>query len=94
MACSGKASGESLRLMTNPLSGQGTQQMYPLPPLYHRLRDVLTVSIYDMQQRGFDSIAGPAYNDSLADTPCITCGQCILVCPTAALHEKDDTDKV
>lgn len=57
-------------------------------------RDVLTVSIYDMQQRGFDSIAGPAYNDSLADTPCITCGQCILVCPTAALHEKDDTDKV
>lgn len=57
-------------------------------------RDVLTVSIYEMLQRGFDSVAGPAFNDSLLDTPCITCGQCILVCPTAALHEKDDTDKV
>ncbi len=57
-------------------------------------RDVLTVSIYETLQRGFDSVAGPAFNDSLQDTPCITCGQCILVCPTAALHEKDDTDKV
>lgn len=57
-------------------------------------RDVLTVSIYDMLHRGFDSVAGPAFNDSIQDTPCITCGQCILVCPTAALHEKDDTDKV
>ncbi len=57
-------------------------------------RDVLTVSIYDMLHRGFDSVAGPAFNDSLLDTPCITCGQCILVCPTGALHEKDDTDKV
>jgi iron-only hydrogenase group A len=57
-------------------------------------RDVLTVSIYDMQGRGFDSVQGPAFNDSIQDTPCTTCGQCILVCPTAALHEKDDTDKV
>ncbi len=57
-------------------------------------RDILTVSIYEMQHRGFDSVQGPAFNDSIPDTPCITCGQCILVCPTAALHEKDDLDKV
>ena len=26
--------------------------------------------------------------------PCVSCGQCIVVCPTGALTEKDDTDKV
>ncbi|MGM0501769.1 MAG: NADH-dependent [FeFe] hydrogenase, group A6 [Bacillota bacterium] len=55
---------------------------------------VQEVHIYDILERGFGAIAGPAFNDSLMDTPCITCGQCILVCPTGALHAKDDKQKV
>ena len=31
---------------------------------------------------------------NLNSTPCISCGQCTAVCPTAALMEKDDTDKI
>jgi NADP-reducing hydrogenase subunit HndD len=27
-------------------------------------------------------------------TACVNCGQCIVACPTGALHEKDETDKV
>ena len=30
----------------------------------------------------------------LADTSCVSCGQCIVACPTGALYEKDDTEKV
>lgn len=56
--------------------------------------EVQEVGIYSMIQRGYESVAGPAYNDSLVDTPCIFCGQCIMVCPVAALHEKHDVDKV
>jgi len=29
-----------------------------------------------------------------ADSDCVTCGQCIMVCPTGALSEKDDIEKV
>ena len=56
--------------------------------------EVQEVHIYDILERGFGTVAGPAFNDSLMDTPCITCGQCILVCPTGALHAKDDKQKV
>ncbi|NLZ27414.1 MAG: 2Fe-2S iron-sulfur cluster binding domain-containing protein [Firmicutes bacterium] len=52
------------------------------------------VSIYSMVERSFDAIVGPAYNGSLAETPCIYCGQCITVCPTGALREQDSTARV
>ncbi|NLI70400.1 MAG: 2Fe-2S iron-sulfur cluster binding domain-containing protein [Firmicutes bacterium] len=52
------------------------------------------VSIYSMVERSFNAIVGPAYNGSLAETPCIYCGQCITVCPTGALREQDSTGRV
>ncbi|MCK8825568.1 NADH-dependent [FeFe] hydrogenase, group A6 [Fuchsiella alkaliacetigena] len=56
--------------------------------------DIQEVHIYDVIERGFDTVAAPAYNESLMDTPCITCGQCIMVCPTGALHEQDNKAEV
>ena len=44
--------------------------------------------------RGFKTQILPAWNMGLAETGCINCGQCINVCPTAALTEKDDTKEV
>lgn len=46
------------------------------------------------QERGFNTIVAPAFLDPLGDVSCVNCGQCALVCPTAAIHEKDDTGKV
>lgn len=46
------------------------------------------------QERGFATVVAPAFHDKLADVPCVLCGQCALVCPTAAIHEKDDTRAV
>lgn len=44
--------------------------------------------------RGFDSHIGSAFEMNLGETSCVSCGQCITVCPTGAIAEKDDTDKV
>ncbi|WP_127018213.1 NADH-dependent [FeFe] hydrogenase, group A6 [Anoxybacter fermentans] len=58
-------------------------------------KKVVTAGIYDINERGFHSFAAPAMNDSQIDTPCTYCGQCILVCPTGALHEqRQDTEMV
>ena len=35
-----------------------------------------------------------AFDLGLDDTSCVSCGQCIAVCPTGALAEKDYTDEV
>ncbi|MCG8400415.1 MAG: [FeFe] hydrogenase, group A, partial [Firmicutes bacterium] len=46
------------------------------------------------QERGFDTIVAPAFLEPLGDTNCVNCGQCALVCPTAAIHEKSQTAAV
>lgn len=52
------------------------------------------VGILGANDRGIDTNIGQAFKLKLNDTPCISCGQCTVVCPTGALTEKDDTDKV
>ena len=51
-------------------------------------------SVLGFEKRGFNTIVGPAENRSFADSPCILCGQCTTVCPTGALMEKSEIDKV
>jgi NADP-reducing hydrogenase subunit HndD len=53
-----------------------------------------SVSVISANYRGFVTEIGCAFGESLNDAPCIYCGQCIVVCPTGALMEKDDTAKV
>ncbi|MBR3586326.1 MAG: [Lachnospiraceae bacterium] len=52
------------------------------------------VSILGANDRGIDTNIGNAFGMSLVNTPCISCGQCTVVCPTGALTEKDDTPLV
>lgn len=39
--------------------------------------------------RGFDAVVATAFEVDLADSVCTHCGQCVAVCPTGALSEKE-----
>jgi len=53
-----------------------------------------TVGVYSATGRGFKTTLGTAFDEPLADTNCTYCGQCVAVCPTAALTEADHSQEV
>ena len=53
-----------------------------------------SVGVIGVNDRGFKTHIGCAFEEDLGKTDCVSCGQCIVVCPTGAIAEKDDTDKV
>ncbi len=52
------------------------------------------VSVIGANDRGIDTHIASAFEMPLDQVPCVSCGQCINVCPTGALSERDDTEKV
>lgn len=44
--------------------------------------------------RGFKTLIGTQFNDELSHSVCVQCGQCVLVCPTGALVEREHTEEV
>ncbi|MFO7658998.1 MAG: NADH-dependent [FeFe] hydrogenase, group A6 [Bacteroidales bacterium] len=53
-----------------------------------------TVGALSAVNRGFMSVVSPAFEMDLEDSVCTYCGQCVAVCPTAALTEVDHTNRL
>ncbi|MCD6311161.1 MAG: iron hydrogenase small subunit [Elusimicrobia bacterium] len=56
--------------------------------------DVQGVGAIEFINRGARTQVLTAFNKGLNNVECTNCGQCILVCPTGALREKTETEKV
>ena len=56
--------------------------------------EIQEVGVLNVQNRGFDSVVGPAEGLALNTVNCTCCGQCTTVCPVGALQEKDSTEAV
>lgn len=59
-----------------------------------RCKEAQGIGILGFEKRGFQTIVAPVMNKSFAKVPCLQCGQCINVCPTGALSEHREIDKV
>lgn len=59
-----------------------------------KCKEAQGIGILGFEKRGFKTFVAPAENRSFAKVPCLQCGQCIEVCPTGALAEKREIDKV
>lgn len=53
--------------------------------------DVQGLAVIGPVGRGHATRISCAFDAKLADAPCVGCGQCVAVCPTGALTEKDST---
>ena len=56
--------------------------------------EVQTVGVLSGVNRGFNTVVGTFFNADMMDTECTFCGQCVSVCPTGALMEKSEIDKL
>jgi NADH-quinone oxidoreductase subunit G/NADP-reducing hydrogenase subunit HndD len=57
-------------------------------------RDVQKMNVYNFAKRGFDTIVSTAFEQDLSKVACTYCGQCASMCPTGAIVEKDDSERV
>lgn len=56
--------------------------------------EVQTVGALAEVGRGFNTYVGSTFDRSMFETTCTFCGQCLSVCPTGALTEVSNVDKV
>jgi len=57
-------------------------------------REVQGVNVYSPKNRGFDVVIAPAFEKDLGEVDCISCGQCVMNCPTGSLAEREYIDEV
>ncbi len=56
--------------------------------------EVQAVGAIDFINRGSKMEVGPAFNKPLAETDCVGCGQCAVVCPTGAISVRTNVTDV
>ncbi len=56
--------------------------------------NVQAVNAIDFAYRGTNTLVTPAFNKTIAQTDCVNCGQCRVVCPTGAISIKTNIEDV
>ena len=82
------------RIETNPSIVRDPSKCIRCGRCIRACKDVQGIAALTYAGRSSDIVVTTAFNKPMEATDCILCGQCSLVCPTGAIVEKDDTNKV
>lgn len=82
------------RIETNPSIVRDPSKCIRCGRCIRACKDVQGIAALTYAGRSSDIIVTTAFNKPMEKTDCVLCGQCSLVCPTGAIVEKDDTQKV
>ncbi len=82
------------RIETNPSIVRDPAKCIRCGRCIRACKDVQGIAALTYAGRSSDIVVTTAFNKPMEETDCILCGQCSLVCPTGAIVEKDDTQKV
>ena len=85
---------EEPRIETNPAIVRDPSKCIRCGRCIRACKDVQGIAALTYAGRSSDITVTTAFNKPMEQTDCILCGQCSLVCPTGAIVEKDDTQKV
>lgn len=85
---------EEPRIETNPAIVRDPSKCIRCGRCIRACKDVQGIAALTYAGRSSDIVVTTAFNKPMEATDCILCGQCSLVCPTGAIVEKDDTQKV
>lgn len=82
------------RIETNPSIVRDPAKCIRCGRCIRACKDVQGIAALTYAGRSSDIVVTTAFNKPMEETDCVLCGQCSLVCPTGAIVEKDDTQKV
>lgn len=82
------------RIETNPSIVRDPSKCIRCGRCIRACKDVQGIAALTYAGRSSDIVVTTAFNKPMEKTDCVLCGQCSLVCPTGAIVEKDDTQKV